>query len=296
MGAVAAWGLWGVASKLAADRIPPLPNQVLASLGLLIPAAFVVPALRRDGCSWRGLGLAFGAGLLGATGSLAFLASFTAGGKTAVVAPLTALYPLITVIAAVGLMRERMHATQVVGLALSIVAVVLLSLEPGSGLSVTRIEFRISDWLGLALGALVAFGSSAILQKLATNHVSGDAAFGAFSAAFIPVAVGIYAFTTWPRNLAAVPTALGVAGGVLNGLGVLATLAAYRSGGKASLVTPLAALYPVITVVVAVVFLGERLDSRQAAGIALAIAGGVCLGREEGPGGRQASDSPLPAR
>jgi transporter family protein len=58
------------------------------------------------------------------------------------------------------------------------------------------------------------------------------------------------------------------------------TLAAYRKGGKAAVVTPLAALYPVVTVLIAVAFLGEKLNGAQIVGIALAIAGGLLLSRE----------------
>ena len=63
------------------------------------------------------------------------------------------------------------------------------------------------------------------------------------------------------------------------GAGGLALFAAYR-WGAASVVTPLTALYPLITVILAVVFLHEHLDLVKVVGIAVAMIAGVALGKE----------------
>ena len=73
----------------------------------------------------------------------------------------------------------------------------------------------------------------------------------------------------------------GLAAGVLNGFGVVAAFAAYRFEGKASIVTPLAAaLQPLVTVVLALLFLGERIGPLEGLGIALAIVAAIALSRE----------------
>ena len=64
---------------------------------------------------------------------------------------------------------------------------------------------------------------------------------------------------------------LAILGGALNGLGVLTSMAAFHHGGKASVVTPLIALYPVVTVALAVPFLHEKISHRELAGIILAL-------------------------
>ena len=43
------------------------------------------------------------------------------------------------------------------------------------------------------------------------------------------------------------------------------------AGGKASVVVPLTALYPVVTLGLALLILGERLSLRQSIGVALAL-------------------------
>jgi drug/metabolite transporter (DMT)-like permease len=280
MAAIAFWGFYGVAFKLAADRIPPLAGQVISSLGLLIPVLFLFGSVLRERSNSRGLWIGFGSGLFGAAGNLALFAALNEGGKAAIVFPLTALYPLITVIIALIFMRETARRIQFLGIAFAIAAVILLSAEPGSSFAQVRILLDFAPWLLYAGVALCMFGLAGILQKLATNHVSAETAFAMFAAGFIPVSVLICALKPWPANLPTAPGVWAMAGGLFNGLGVLVTLAAYRKGGKAAVVTPLAALYPVVTVLMAVAFLDEKLDAVQMAGIACAIVGGLLLSRE----------------
>ena len=59
--------------------------------------------------------------------------------------------------------------------------------------------------------------------------------------------------------------------GVLSGLGQLALFAAYSGPANTSVVTVLTSLYPIVTVVLAVIFLRERLTRTQVAGLAFAL-------------------------
>ncbi|MCI0364666.1 MAG: DMT family transporter, partial [Phycisphaerales bacterium] len=150
------------------------------------------------------------------------------------------------------------------------------SVEPGSSLT----AFRFGDWLLWALGALVSFGLIAICQKLATNRISAESTFAMFAAGFIPVAIIAALMERWPRGLPTRPVIWAILGGLLNGLGVLATIAAYRKGGKVSIVTPLAALSAAVTVLLAVLWLREPVTEIQSVGIGLALLAGFCLARE----------------
>jgi transporter family protein len=60
--------------------------------------------------------------------------------------------------------------------------------------------------------------------------------------------------------------------GVLSGLGQLALFAAYRGSANTSVVTVISSLYPIVTVVLAVIFLHERLTRAQLAGLFFAVA------------------------
>ena len=66
--------------------------------------------------------------------------------------------------------------------------------------------------------------------------------------------------------------------GVCGGLGNIAFFQALTNGQKASIVVPLTALYPAVTVLLALVFLGEKLNRYQWLGLAMAIAAIIILG------------------
>jgi uncharacterized membrane protein len=90
-------------------------------------APFAYLALRSAGWPSSAVTLlSVGAGLLGASGSILFLAA-TKGGQLAVVAVLAALYPVLTVILAWVVLAERWTRTQAVGLITAVVAVVLVT-------------------------------------------------------------------------------------------------------------------------------------------------------------------------
>lgn len=267
-----------MALKLATEGLSVVAVQLLSTAGLLGPVVFLITPVWRERGAKKGLSLGIVSGLCGALGNLALLASLRAGGKAAIVFPLTALYPLVTVAVAVLFLRERARRAQATGIGLAVIAVLLLSVDVSA--SYRSVELQFSSPLLYAFAALVAFGLAAVFQKLATNHVSAETTFAAFAVGFVPPSLAIWFLEPVMGSLAMVPVLWAIAGGLLNGLGVLATLAAYRRGGKASVVTPLAAVYPMVTVILAVLFLGERLAPVQIAGIALALLGGVLLSRE----------------
>jgi len=66
------------------------------------------------------------------------------------------------------------------------------------------------------------------------------------------------------------------------GYGVLSAFSAYRAEGKASLVTTIAAaLQPVFTIILAIVFLQEKVTIVEFAGISLAILASLFLSVEK---------------
>lgn len=143
-------------------------------------------------------------------------------------------------------------------------------------------SFAPTLWMVFALAVLGLWGLGGITQKLSTNYVSAELSFAVCSIAFIPSALLIIWLhpVSWKLSSSAWP--LGILGGVLSRVGGLASFAAYNSGGKASIVTPVAALYPMVTVAVAVPLLHEQIGIRQVAGIVLALVATLAISYEEG--------------
>ena len=68
--------------------------------------------------------------------------------------------------------------------------------------------------------------------------------------------------------------------GILNALGAWALFAAMKSGGKASIISPLTALYPLVVVMVAPIILRESITMLQAGGVVCALVAVVLLSTE----------------
>ena len=275
--AVLCWGLWAVMAKLIGESVTAAQSQALSTLGL-------VPVMLALGCSKkltstgnrrRGAINAFVAGALTCAGNVAYYHALNVGGKASTVVPLTALYPLVTIVLAVLWLRERLNGIQLAGITLSLVAIYLFN--------VATVEGVVNPWLIYALIPIGLWGVSGLLQKISTNDISGELSALWFLAAFVPVAAallflqplaGPVAFKTWLLIMAL---------GLFFSLGNFAILLAFASAGKASIIAPLAGLYPLVSVPVAIVFLGEKIGLRETAGIALALVSVAALSFEKPP-------------
>jgi bacterial/archaeal transporter family protein len=138
-------------------------------------------------------------------------------------------------------------------------------------------------WIWLATIALVFFGITGVTQKLSTNNISFELSFIWFGVAFLVIAAVIAATMTLDWRLTHSLVAFAALGGLLNGLGTLTSFAAFHKGGKASVVTPIINLYPLVTIAGAWMLLGERLTTTQVAGILSALVAVVLLSQEASP-------------
>lgn len=137
-------------------------------------------------------------------------------------------------------------------------------------------------WLGFAVFALIVWGATGVTQKLSTNRISSERSFLWFCWAMMALSAVILLMGRphWEWNSAA--TVSSIAGGSLNALGAWTSFRALESGGKASIVISLISLYPLLTVVLAVFILHERINLTQSAGVAVAIVAAILLSLEDG--------------
>jgi transporter family protein len=78
--------------------------------------------------SVKGISYAVLNGILAGIGGLTLFAAYHTNGSTSVITAATALYPMITVVLAVLILRERLTTVQILGLAFAGAAFVLFSL------------------------------------------------------------------------------------------------------------------------------------------------------------------------
>lgn len=131
---VVLWGLWGFFGKLALNRAMPPSSVFLAEVavgGAIGCAALAVMLAGGHAMPWRApaniFGLLSGVGM--AVGLLLFYLALDTGKAVAVV-PLTASYPLVTVLLSYWLLGERPSALQWLGLALVVAGTMLLLSGP----------------------------------------------------------------------------------------------------------------------------------------------------------------------
>ena len=126
---VLCWGGWALFSKLGSREIPPQTMQFLFTIGTL-PVGIALLAARKFKMerSPRGITYAVLNGTLAGVGGLTLFAAYHTDSNTALITVVTALYPMITVVLAVLLLRERFRLVQVVGLMFAVAAIVVFSL------------------------------------------------------------------------------------------------------------------------------------------------------------------------
>ncbi|MGB6690115.1 MAG: DMT family transporter [Terracidiphilus sp.] len=138
-------------------------------------------------------------------------------------------------------------------------------------------------WLGFAVFALVLWGITGVTQKLSTNRISSERSFLWFCWAMVALSAAVLLVAHPHWGLGRTVVLCSIAGGALNGLGAWTSFRALESGGKASIVISLISLYPLLTVVLAVLLLGERLTWTQTAGAVTAITAAILLSLEAPP-------------
>lgn len=223
-------------------------------------AALLVMLARGDGLPSLGdLAWAVAAGGCGAIG-LAALYRGLAEGRMGIVAPVTgvlaAAIPVAVGIALAGLPGPF----RILGFGLGIVAVVLVS-SADDGSTGRR-------GLGLALGAGTALG----LYNVAISRASPAGTFGVLVASRLTATAAVILLARFGRRPTVLPTRVVPAAAVVGLLDVAGNAAFIVAAhvGRLDVAGLLSSLYPVSTVILAVVFLGERVTRAHAAGIVVA--------------------------
>lgn len=267
LGAAIAWGAGdfggGWASRRASVLAVSLTVQVV---GVLLYIALAL-ATREAVPEPSSIAISIAAGVTVTIGIVGLYHGLAVG-RMGVVAPVTGLLAAVLPVAA-GIVRDGLPATPVlVGIALALVAVVLVSRVPASEGSRSGIELAIVA--GTGIGAF-----NILIGELPEGGV-----FGPLIAIKLTATAVILGAVLLGRQALRMPTRvlpIAVAGGVFDMAGnafyVLATQA-----GRLDVAATLSSLYPVTTILLAMGFLGERVTRSHAVGIAAAVAAIVLIG------------------
>lgn len=267
--ALAAACTFGVADFLGglATRRAPVAVVTLISnvAGLALAIVLVVTIDGR--WSFGAIGWGAGGGLAGLVGLL-LLYQGLASGPNRLVSPLSAIVAA-TVPVVVGVaLGDRPDALAVVGLGVTPIAVWLLA---GGDMGLADAPLRP---VAMAVGAGLGFGTFFVLIAQTPDDAGAVPllAARATSVTVLIVAAVVLQPAAPPIRAGGIAVAAGALDMSANGLFLWSTL-----DGALAIVGALVSLFPATTVLLAVALLGERLDRKQSAGLALAVGAAALL-------------------
>jgi len=283
-----AWGSADLFARFATRKIGTLRTMLYMQLTGFILLTLVMRFLGgwghlADGSGWRPWAWGILVGLLNASGTLALYRSFEIG-KMSIVAPLSASYPVLTLLLSL-LSGERLTLSRLSGMTLAILGVILVARGetlPGDANTIDSRTQPAKKRLGVgwALLAAVAFGVMFWLLGIRVVPLLGGAPtvwiirLTCFSFATLVILIVGSSFA--PPSKKDSPWILGV--------GILDTSAyVFNNLGmqleQVSVVSVLASLYGAVTVGLAAVILREPVSRLQWLGIVSIFVGIVLISR-----------------
>ncbi len=247
------WGVWGAFIEI------PEKAGFPATLGYSVWALTMIPcaivALKIIG--WKleadpySVFLGSTVGLLGAGGQLILFETLRLG-PAYLVFPIISLYPVVTVILSLAILKERASRRASVGIALALVAMGLLSYQPPSGSSAQGYL-----WLGLAVVVFFMWGIQAFVMKFSNERMKAESIFFYMMATVLALVSVALLMTDFSQsiNWGFKGPYLAALVQVLNAIGALCLVYAVRYG-KAIVVVPMTSLAPVLTIIISLIIYG----------------------------------------
>ena len=273
------WGVSQIFAKYSTAKIGVAGMALLVTLVETPLYALAFLAFRQDVemSAWDTI-LALSTCLIGLAGYLCFFESIV-DGQVAIAGTISAAYPVLVVLGAIIFLSESMTGVQAFGVLLIIGGVLALSYEPEPGTShaITKRS------LTFAFLAFFAWGVWGLFSKIAVEEITAGNLFGFYvvSSLTAPLLYSWVRRVRPPANVPRNPTRTAwVFGGLTLATNVFGAMAySYAlEVGAASLVVPTSSAYPIVTVVLAVAILREKVHSTQWLWLAAVLAGLILIG------------------
>jgi drug/metabolite transporter (DMT)-like permease len=262
LGASLSWGFADFFGPLKGRTLGTLRTLLYVQVSGLVVIAVIVAVRGRGPAEWTSL-LAIPAAVSGTLGLYAYYRGMAVGAMS-VVAPIAGISAALPVV--VGIVSgDRPSTLKIAGIACALAGVYLASHEPG------RTGSRVAAGVGLALLAALGFGG-----YFPFMHAAGRADFWWASLFFRITSTSVIAVTVGARRPALAVAVSDLPLLCFVGFGDMfgnLLFAAASSRGLISIVSVLASLYPIVTVLLARAVLSERVARTQEGGVLLTLAG-----------------------
>lgn len=273
------WGVWGALIEIPEQAgFPATLGYSVWALTMIPPAVVALWIIDWD-LEWdrRSILLGSTVGFLGAGGQLILFQALR-WGPAYLIFPIISLSPVVTVVLSMWLLRETTRLRGWIGIALALLAIPLLSYQPPEGGGVAGYA-----WLILALLVFLGWGTQAYVIKFANETMEAESIFFYMALTgllLVPVAVLMTDFSQ-EINWGFKGPYLAAMVHVLNAVGALCLVYAFRYG-KAIVVSPLTnAVAPVITIVISLIIYQVFPHTVAIIGMAFAITATFLLAVEE---------------
>lgn len=213
------------------------------------------------------------AGICGIVGSLAFYKGMKIG-NVSVITPIVATWSVVTVLGAVIIFGESLTALQTGGVALAVCGTCLVSVKLSDIRKVKNAE--LAKGVGFAIVALVAFGLQFVFLNSLSHSMNWIEAISLTRLFVVAASLVLFIFMhldiSFPREVyssIALIALFEVVGFLAYGQGIAVQ--------QSSIIAPISATHPLVTIMLAFFLLRERLEPNQLLGIGSVICGIIIL-------------------
>jgi len=242
------WGLWGALIEIPEKAGFPATLGYSVWALTMIPPALIALKMINWKLEYDGRSIFLGAviGFTGAGGQLILFQALRTG-PAYLVFPFISLSPVVTILLSYFFLKERASLRGWMGIMLALVAIPLLSYQSAAGNNIEGIT-----WIILSLLVFLAWGFQAYVMKFANESMKAESIFFYMMVTgilLIPIALWMTDFNQ-PINWGFKGPWLTAMIQILNAVGALMLVFAFRYG-KAMIVSPMTnALAPVITIII----------------------------------------------
>ena len=273
------WGVWGALIEIPEKAGFPATLGYSVWALTMIPPALIALKMVNWKLEYDGSSIFLGAviGFAGAGGQLILFQALRTG-PAYLVFPFISLSPVVTILLSYFFLKERASLRGWLGIIFALVAIPLLSYQSATGNTVEGIT-----WIILSLLVFLAWGFQAYMMKFANETMKAESIFFYMMVTgilLIPIAVWMTDFSQ-PINWGFTGPWLTAMIQILNAVGALMLVFAFRYG-KAMIVSSMTnALAPVITIVISLMIYQVIPHPIIITGMVLAIVSAFLMAIEE---------------
>jgi len=266
------WGLYDFLGGVFAKQIGPYKSFFWSQLSGLVSVVFlgllVAPAMD---LSSRTLFLFPIAALLYSAGYLFFFKGFEIGNMSIVAATMN-LWAVFTMLFAFTFMGQRLSQIQTIGVIMILAGVTIASLNWNE---IQHRKFQLTSGVREAIAGAFFFGIYWNVSEIMVEEIGWLVSTGLIKLGIVVFMSIFFIFAKRDNSLAGV-TSKTISAIILMGIIEAGAVAVVNYGltiGDAILITPIASALSIVTIILAIIFMKDRITKVQGIGIGTAIIG-----------------------